>query len=178
MKLIFLLLFSFSILVSQPVVQVSKTEFMVLGDNSRKIVDLSGKDFIVVTLRERNSGGSIYAVDKNGLVWVYAVISSGAQGHRTPTGIFRVLRKARRHMSSKYPDPSGVNNMDYSLFFTPQGHALHLGNTNAMSHGCIHVDGGIITDIFYSVDINTPVVVIRGYYDPDISKGDPFLSLF
>lgn len=150
---------------SVSVYPLAKDYFSVVdNDGYEKIVDLRGKDFIVVTLREVNSDGRFYAVDRDGCVWMNGVISSGAVGHRTPTGIHKVLWKKRRHMSTKYPDPSGINNMDFSMFFTPQGHALHLGNVNAMSHGCIHVSSHKIQGLFNWGKINIPVVVMRGNY--------------
>ena len=80
-----------------------------------------------------------YAVDRDGVVWWASNISSGAKGHETPSGVFTIFRKERFYMSKAHPDPRGINNMDFSLWFTQQGHAIHMGNDDGMSHGCIHV---------------------------------------
>ena len=146
---------------------LSKTKFaLVGGDGKEKIVDLSGKDFIVISLREKGADGAAYAVDRDGVVWWAAPISSGAKGHETPSGIFKVIRKERYYMSKAHPDPSGKNNMDFSLFFTQQGHALHMGNTNAMSHGCIHVGEKGAATMFKWAKHGTTVVVTREHYLP------------
>jgi len=69
-------------------------------------------------------------------------------------------------MSKAHPDPKGVNNMDFSLFFTNRGHAIHMGNTNAMSHGCIHVGKKGANTMFKWANYNTYVVVTREHYLP------------
>jgi len=69
-------------------------------------------------------------------------------------------------MSNAYPDESGVNNMDYSLFFTKFGHALHKGSTNWMSRGCIHIDEKDIAPIFKWATHNTKIVITRHSYMP------------
>jgi len=146
---------------------LSKTKFALLDKKGKeKIVDLSGKDFIVISLREKGADGAAYAVDRDGVVWWAAPISSGAKGHETPSGIFKVIRKERYYMSKQHPDPKGVNNMDFSLFFTDRGHALHMGNTNAMSHGCIHVGEKGAATMFQWAKHGTTVVVTREHYLP------------
>ena len=146
---------------------LSKTKFAVLEKGGKeKIVDLAGKDFIVISLREKGADGAAYAIDRDGVVWWAAPISSGAKGHETPSGIFNVIRKERYYMSKAHPDPSGKNNMDFSLFFTNRGHALHMGNTNAMSHGCIHVGEKGAATMFRWAKHGTTVVVTREHYLP------------
>lgn len=146
---------------------LSKTKFAVVDKNGKeKITDLSDKDFIVISLREKGADGVAYAVDRDGVVWWAAAISSGAKGHETPSGVFKVIRKERYYMSKAHPDPKGVNNMDFSLFFTNQGHALHMGNTNAMSHGCIHVGEKGAATMFKWAGRGTAVVVTREHYLP------------
>ena len=150
------------------VIPLSKTKFKVIENNSSNehIVDLKGKDFIVISVREKGADGIAYAVDKDGVVWWGAEISSGAKGYETPSGIYRVIRKERYHMSKQHPDPKGVNNMDFSMFFTDRGHALHMGNTNAMSHGCIHVGEKGANTMFKWSNYKTQIVVTREHYLP------------
>jgi lipoprotein-anchoring transpeptidase ErfK/SrfK len=146
---------------------LSKTKFAVLDDNGKEnIVDLSGQDFIVASLREKGADGAAYAVDRDGVVWWAAIISSGAKGYETPSGIFNIFRKERFYMSKSYPDPSGVNNMDFSLWFTQRGHAIHMGNDDAMSHGCIHVGKKGAKTMFEWATTKTKVVVTREHYLP------------
>ncbi|WP_456431113.1 L,D-transpeptidase [Nitratifractor sp.] len=90
----------------------------------------------------------------------------GCQRARNPSGIYHVLHKERYYMSKSHPDPSGKNNMDFSLFFTNQGHAIHMGNTNAMSHGCIHVGEKGAASMFKWANAKTQVVVTREHYLP------------
>ncbi len=160
---------------------ISATKFKLLDANGNTIrtVDLTGKDFIVVSVREPGSDGQMYAVDRDGTIWWHGLISSGAGGgklvkkngklvpvggHETNSNIFHILAKRRFHMSQTHPDPSGVNNMDFELLFTQDGQALHLGNTAAMSHGCIHVGRQDISSLFKWAHVGMPVVVMRGHY--------------
>lgn len=146
---------------------LSKTKFAVEGSHGEKIVDLSGQDFIVVSLREKGADGLAYAIDRDGVVWWASVISSGAKGHETPSGIFTIFRKERFYMSKAHPDPRGINNMDFSLWFTQQGHAIHMGNDDAMSHGCIHVgEKGAHTMFNWAKKGYTKVVITREHYLP------------
>jgi lipoprotein-anchoring transpeptidase ErfK/SrfK len=162
-----LLLILFSVLIyPREVIPISKTNFEVIHDDgSSEFVDLTGKEFIVVTLREKGSDGRFYAVDASGVVWWSGPLTSGADDYKTPPGIYPVLYKKRFYMSKKYPDPSGINNMDYSIFFTKQGHAIHKGSVNWMSHGCIHIDPKDIPALFrWAKPKKTIVVVMRGKY--------------
>jgi len=147
---------------------LSKTKFAVQDKNGKeKIVDLTGQDYIVVSLREKNADGLAYAIDRDGVVWWAAVISSGAKGHETPSGVYTIWRKERSYMSKAHPDPRGINNMDFSLWFTHQGHAIHMGNDNAMSHGCIHVgEKGATTMFNWAQKDRTKVVITREHYLP------------
>ena len=157
----------------------TKFELTDVDFKNPKIVDLSGKDFFVVSVREPGSDGRVYAVDRDGTIWWYGAISSGAGGgklvkksgklvpsggHETNNNIFKVLVKRRFHMSKTHPSPDGVNNMDFEVQFTPDGQALHLGNTAMMSHGCIHVGRQDISALFKWSKVGMPVVVMRGHY--------------
>lgn len=146
---------------------LSKSKFAVSTGHGDKVVDLSGHDYIVVSLREKGADGLAYAVDRDGVVWWASNISSGAKGHETPSGIFTVFRKERFYMSKAHPDPRGINNMDFSLWFTQQGHAIHMGNDDAMSHGCIHVGKkGAYTMFNWAKAGHTKVVITREHYLP------------
>jgi len=166
--LIFYTLFMFT-LYANIIQPTSKTTFDVLDDNGHLIkkVDLKGKEFIVVSVREPGSDGRFYAVDRDGVVWWSGIISSGADDYKTPSGIYTVLRKAKEYMSKKYPEESGVDNMDFAIFFTNEGHALHLGSVNWMSHGCIHIAPKDISVIFNWAKVgDTKIVITRKSYMP------------
>ena len=143
----------------------SKTEFTYINKKGiEKEIDLTGKDFILVSVREEDSDGRFYAVDRDGTVWLSGGISSGEEVEFTPSGKWKVLRKERFYASKEFPEEDGSNNMDYSLFFTYDGHALHKGNINMTSHGCIHVDHADIQVLYKWADLRMPVLVTRHRY--------------
>ncbi|MGB5505628.1 MAG: L,D-transpeptidase [Sulfurovum sp.] len=145
---------------------LSITKFELTDKNGdTKIIDLKGQKIIVVSVSEPGSEGKSYAVDEDGTIWWVDDIASGAYGgHETPTGIFHVLLKRRYHMSAAHPSPDGKNNMDFEMLFTQDGIALHLGNTRALSHGCIHVGRKDVEAMFKWVEVGTKVIVMRGNY--------------
>ena len=146
---------------------LSKTKFWVTRDNGDQYeMDLLGKNFIVVSLKEKGADGLIYAVDKDGLVWWSENIASGRKGHETPSSIYPMLFKTAKHSSEENPSSSGRNNMDLSLWFTYKGHAIHLGNPNAPSHGCIHVGRRGAQALFDWANTDTKIVITRERYLP------------
>jgi lipoprotein-anchoring transpeptidase ErfK/SrfK len=147
-------------------IPLSKTVFKLVQKDGEKIVDLTGKNFIVVSVRELGSDGRFYAVNRNGSVWSSGVIASGAQGYQTPSGIFTIIQKKRYHMSNLYPDHNGTNNMDYMMKFRHDGTALHSGNVNSLSRGCIHMDPKEVLRIYKWADYKTKVVITRHSYMP------------
>jgi lipoprotein-anchoring transpeptidase ErfK/SrfK len=146
----------------------SKTLFRVvdLKNGAEKRVDLTGKDFIIVSVREKGSDGRFYAVDRDGTVWWSGPVTSGAPKFRSPSGVFKIIHKKRYHMSTENPDESGVNNMDFMMKFTWSGHALHKGSIDWMSHGCIHIDPKDVPVIYNWSTYGMPVVVTRHTYMP------------
>jgi hypothetical protein len=149
-------------------IPLSKTVFEVMDivtGKSRK-VDLTGKDFILVSVREKGSDGRFYAVDKDGTTWWSGPVTSGTPEFRSPSGVFSILHKKRYYMSKAYPDESGVNNMDYMMMFTYLGHALHKGSVGWMSHGCIHIDPKDVPVIYRWSTYGMPVVITRHTYMP------------
>ena len=153
---------------TRELVPISKTVFKVIDLNTEdeKTIDLTGKNFIVVSVRERGSDGRFYAVDSDGTVWWSGAVTSGAPEFRSPSGVFPIIQKKRYHMSTAYPDNSGVNNMDYMMKFTRYGHALHKGSVDWMSHGCIHIDPKDVPVIYKWSTYNTKVVITRHTYMP------------
>ena len=135
-----------------------------LETKEEKIVDLTGKDFIVVSVREKGSDGRFYAVDSDGTVWLSGEITSGTLEFRSPSGVFSILLKKRYHMSKEFPEENGVNNMDFMMMFTHQGHALHKGSVNWLSHGCVHIDPKDVPVLYKWSTYGMPVVVTRHTY--------------
>jgi len=181
MKIFFLMLFCLTTIVlaeekikeplkalKHELIPVSKTVFKVINleTQKEKIVDLTGKNFILVSVREQGSDGRFYAVDSDGTVWWSGAITSGTLEFRSPSGVFPIIQKKRYHMSIDYPDESGVNNMDYMMKFTRYGHALHKGSVDWLSHGCIHIDPKDVPVIYKWSTFKTKVVVTRHTYMP------------
>ncbi len=138
-----------------------------------------GRPSIVVDLSEQEAylyrGGHLTATSR---------ISSGREGHRTPTGHFAVIRKDLDHRSSVYgaycdssrmivkPDvdvrrdsrPPHTHfigaSMPYFLEFSP-GYGLHQGYLpgEPASHGCIRMPYWKARQFFAAVHVGTPVIV-------------------
>ncbi len=147
-------------------IPLSKTVFKLIKGNREKIVDLTGQNFILVSVREIGSDGRFYAVDSDGTVWWSGTVTSGAAEFRSPSGIFPIIQKKRYHMSTLYPEDSGENNMNYMMKFTNGGHALHEGSVGWMSHGCIHIDPKDVPVIYKWSTFKTKVVITRHTYMP------------
>jgi len=149
-------------------VPVSKTVFKVINLNTEKekTIDLTGKNFIIVSVREPGSDGRFYAVDSDGTVWWSGAVTSGADEFKSPSGVFPIIQKKRYHMSTLFPDESGENNMNYMMKFTNGGHALHEGSVDWMSHGCIHIDPKDVPVIYKWSTFKTKVVITRHTYMP------------
>lgn len=145
---------------------ISKTVFKLIKNDGEKIVDLTGSNFIVVSVREPGSDGRFYAVDVDGTVWWSGPITSGAKKFRSPSGIFNIIQKKRYHMSTLFPEESGINNMNYMMKFTNGGHALHEGSVDWMSHGCIHIDPKDVPVIYKWSNFKTKIVITRHSYMP------------
>jgi lipoprotein-anchoring transpeptidase ErfK/SrfK len=149
-------------------IPLSKTVFKVVDliSGKEKTVDLTGKNFVIVSVREKGSDGRFYAVDSDGTVWWSGPVTSGALEFRSPSGVFSIFQKKRHHMSTAFPEESGVNNMDYMMKYTHRGHALHQGSVDWMSHGCIHIDPKDVPVIYNWSQHGMPVVVTRHTYMP------------
>ena len=153
---------------TRELIPITKTIFKIvnLKNKSEKIVDLTGENFILVSVREKGSDGRFYAVDSDGTVWWSGIITSGTPEFRSPSGIFPIIDKKRYYMSKDFPEESGINNMDFMMKFTHMGHALHKGSVKWMSHGCIHIDPKDVPVIYHWSNSNTRVVVTRHSYMP------------
>jgi hypothetical protein len=92
----------------------------------------SGEVELVVSIEEQKA----YVYRANRLVGV-TTVSTGARGHRTPTGSFTILQKNRRHFSNLYNN-APMPNMQR---LTWDGIALHAGALPGYpaSHGCVRL---------------------------------------
>lgn len=110
--------------------------------------------FFVVSLGRQHV--SVYSND--GLL-ARAPISSGMQGHPTPTGIFNILGKERLHHSNIY---SGAP-MPFMQRITWSGIALHEGVLPGYpaSHGCIRMPHEFAQRMFGLTQGNERVIITR-----------------
>lgn len=68
----------------------------------------------------------------------YWPVSTGARTYVTPSGQYTAFRMEKEHYSKEWDDAP----MPYSIFFTPQGHAIHGSNSRLgvpLSHGCVRL---------------------------------------
>lgn len=150
-------------------------------------------DLVVTHIPDRHSGRARVVVDL-GEQEAYLMrgkhrsatsrISSGREGHRTPTGQFRVIRKDEDHRSSLYgdyldaegrvvkknvdarrhPRPRGAHflgaPMPFFVEFSPS-YGLHAGYLpgEPASHGCIRMPYWKARQFYRAVDVGTPVLV-------------------
>lgn len=88
-----------------------------------------------------------------------------AKEYQTPTGNFTVLWKEYECSSSKYPSSDGKPNMNRALFFQADGgYAIHCGDPNGLSHGCIHVEDSVQEKIYELVKEGTPINISQDKY--------------
>lgn len=142
---------------------------------------VSGAPSIIIRISEQHA----YFYKGNQLVGVSS-LSTGREGHNTPTGNFRILRKDKDHASSRYGDyidaatgapvqkdidrmkdpmPKGAKydgaKMPFFMEITP-GVGMHEGFLPGMpaSHGCIRMPSFMAEAFFRNVSVGTPVRVI------------------
>lgn len=110
---------------------------------------------IVVSLREQNL--KVY----RGLELVTSTpVSSGKTGHSTPTGVFSILEKRRKHFSNLYDNAP----MPYMQRLTWSGIALHEGKLPGYpaSHGCVRMPMRFAQDLFTMTRHGMHVVITDG----------------
>jgi lipoprotein-anchoring transpeptidase ErfK/SrfK len=91
-------------------------------------------------------------------------VSTGATRYPTPSGSFKSYRLKRHHVSKEWNAP-----MPYSIFFTPEGHAIHgtvylkrLGRR--ASHGCVRlapVNAGKLYELIKKEGLRNTTIVIN-----------------
>jgi hypothetical protein len=94
---------------------------------------------------------------RNGVPIAVSTISTGREGHRTPTGVFTILQKAKWHRSSKYSNAP----MPFMQRLTWYGIALHAGNLPGYpaSHGCIRLPSEFARLLFDETELGMTVIV-------------------
>lgn len=107
---------------------------------------------IIISLGQQR----LQVFDSKGVV-AQSRISSGSRGRETPTGIFTILQKNKRHFSNLY-DNAPMPNMQR---ITWSGVALHAGHLPGYpaSHGCIRLPHGFSRSLFSMTKLGTRVIV-------------------
>ncbi len=129
----------------------------------------SGHVVIIVSLPDQQV--SVY---RGGKRIARAPVSTGKQGHKTPTGVFTILQKDVHHHSSKYNNAS----MPYTERLTWSGVALHAGGLPGYpeSHGCIHLSLEFSKLLFSITHIGTAVIIADNRSAPgSVTHPGPFL---
>jgi hypothetical protein len=96
-------------------------------------------------------------VYRNGVLIGVSTVSSGKQGHETPTGIFTVLQKRVDHKSNIYDSAP----MPYMQRLTWTGIALHAGHLPGYpaSHGCVRLPLAFAKLLYSATKLGMTVVV-------------------
>ena len=112
----------------------------------------AGPVVIIVSLAEQK----LY-VYRNGVRIGRSTISSGKPGHRTPTGVFTILQKNVKHISTIYKGAS----MPYMERLTWGGVALHAGNLPGYpaAHGCVRLPLDFARELYTITSNGTSVIV-------------------
>jgi len=107
---------------------------------------------IVVSITDQRA----YVYQGNWIVAISAV-STGKEGHETPTGTFRILEKAVTHHSNKYDNAA----MPYMQRLTWDGVALHAGHDPGFpnSHGCIRLPLAFAKKLYAATKLGGTVTV-------------------
>ena len=116
--------------------------------------------FLMVSLNKQR----VYVYDAEEQI-AEAPISSGARGHPTPTGIFSILQKRRRHYSNLY-DSAPMPNMQRLTWSGVAMHAGHLPGYPA-SHGCVRLPHSFSKKLFSMTEMGTRVVVTKDPVAPE-----------
>lgn len=119
----------------------------------------AGPLIILVSLDEQR----LY-VYRNGIAIAASTISSGKEGHETPTGVFTILQKNKDHRSNLYNNAP----MPYMQRLTWDGIALHGGALPGYpaSHGCVRLPQKFAQKLFSATKRGDTVVVSNAQVDP------------
>jgi hypothetical protein len=124
---------------------------------------------------DRSTGGPIIAIVSlpDQRVYVYrdgvriaaSTCSTGKLGHRTPTGVFKILQKDKNHHSSTYNNAP----MPYMNRLTWSGIALHAGQLPGYpaSHRCVRLPKEFAERLFGVTKLGMTVVIADDKSQPE-----------
>lgn len=129
----------------------------------------SGPVVVVVNLPDQEA-----RVYRNGLLIGRSSVSTGKPGHETPTGVFHILEKNKKHFSSTYNNAP----MPFQERVTWGGIALHAGKLPGYpaSHGCVRLPLKF-SALLYDVTSNGSTVVIADDHSAPQETARPGLML-
>lgn len=112
----------------------------------------SGPLYLIISIERQ----MIHVYNGDRLVGM-ASVSTGARGHRTPTGEFAILQKRKWHRSNLYSNAP----MPFMQRLTWDGIALHAGHNPGYpaSHGCIRLPHAFARKLFALTRLGTLVRV-------------------
>lgn len=110
---------------------------------------------------------------RNGVPMAATTVSTGKEGHETPTGVFTILQKRKEHYSNLYNN-APMPNMQR---LTWDGIALHAGNLPGYpaSHGCVRLPKDFSALLFDATELGMTVVITsipavpQGSAAPDVA---------
>ena len=104
-------------------------------------------------------------VYRNGVRIATSSCSTGKLGHRTPTGVFKILQKDKNHHSSTYNNAP----MPYMNRLTWSGIALHAGQLPGYpaSHGCVRLPKDFAELLFGVTKLGMTVVIADEKSQPE-----------
>lgn len=119
-------------------------------------VEAENKEPIHIVVSVPKQQAKVYKGDK---VVATTRVSTGKPGHSTPSGIYSIIQKNRRHFSNLY----GNAPMPYMQRITWSGIALHQGVVPGYpaSHGCIRLPGHFARKLFKFTEMGAHVIVTR-----------------
>ena len=120
----------------------------------------TGPVLVIVSLPDQ-----LVHVYRNGVRIAASTCSTGKLGHRTPTGVFKILQKDKNHRSSTYnnaPMPN-MNRLTWS------GIALHAGQLPGYpaSHGCVRLPKEFSALLFDITRLGMTVVIADDSSQPE-----------
>lgn len=125
-----------------------------------------GPVLIVIGLDEQRA-----VVYRNGVRIGSSPVSTGKEGHETPTGIFNILQKRREHNSNLYNNAP----MPFMQRLTWDGIALHAGHLPGYpaSHGCVRLPYEFSEALFGITERGMTVVVAQSLGQPQLQSPEP-----
>lgn len=111
-------------------------------------------------------------VYRNGVRIGRAAVSTGRDGHATPTGVFQILEKDLDHHSKTYNNAP----MPYMQRLTWDGVALHAGFNPGQpdSHGCIRLPVGFAKELYGMTRNGGTVIVSNSSKLPTMTLASDF----